>query len=310
MGRRPRTGPPRPIGKSLVLSSFDDTRMLKLHQHGHLPTPYIFAFTKAERINYIATRNRLALLRHERSYLFLPKQQDRAPNSRSNFGIYGLNVKGEDYLKTKGLFSEFAPVVGDSDLWFHDFMASTVTASFDLATPKGYEYEPQNVVLERHGTHLSFPVPFIEPKTEREVTTDLKPDRVGQINYPNDKKLLTFIEVERSKKQHTYRVGHKTTERNCLQYFEFIGRRRYMEYFTDTAGLGAVVLFIYWDTGTMMGAIEHMRTVLPAGASQFMLFRSLPNFDIDNFKPPQVLDTLWTDPWLRVGHPSVKLTDL
>lgn len=312
MGRRARVSlRPQPTGKKISITDMDDTRLMKLHNYGHLPTPYIHAFTESKHVSLEATRRRLNLIRNEAGLLFEPQQQLETAAFRGNTLVYGLSPKGNEYLKSRGLYSEFAPIIGESQHWIHDFTSSCVCASFELAAPDGYSYEPQTDVLGRYDTLLSFPVKFFEPSPyKKESTIELKPDRVGQINTPSGKNILTFLEVERSKKQHKYRRGYKTTERNGLQYYNFIADREYMEHFHNQDGLGAMVLFVYWDYGTMIGAIEYLKKVVPNGKCKFMLFCYLPNIKNSNFKPLPILKNLWDEPWFRIGYPPVLLTEL
>jgi hypothetical protein len=143
MGRRPRIGLPQPQGLNVILDEDDDQTLQVLHEYGDLPVPYLHAFKSNKSMEY--TRKRLNLLFHETGLLKKPKQQNRAPNSRSNTLVYSGNAV--EYLKQKGLYNKYAPVMGENDKWFHDFIVSCVTASFDLAAPKGFvitkEAQPQ-----------------------------------------------------------------------------------------------------------------------------------------------------------------------
>tara|TARA_R110001606_G_scaffold237806_6_gene385827 strand:+ start:816 stop:1766 length:951 start_codon:yes stop_codon:yes gene_type:complete len=310
MGRRPRVNSrAKSRGKNIILNANDDLRLLKLHTYGHLPVPYLHAFTRDSNKSLRYVRQRLNTVRHEEALIFEPMQQLDTSAFRGNTLIYGLHPKGEEYLKSKGLYSLFAPVVGENQLWIHDFTASCVCASLELAAPEGYTYQSQPVVLDQYNACLSFPVSFTEPGGKN-ITIDLKPDRMGQINTNIGKSILVFLEVERSKKQHQYRRGYKTTERNGIQYYNFIARRQYMEYFGKKSDMGAMTLFLYWDAGTMMGAIDFLKKVVPNGTCKFMLFKYLPNIKNHNFKPPPILKNLWDEPWLRIGHPPIRLTEL
>ncbi len=316
--RRPRCGKRDPRGEYVHFREADDVRLSALHHHGDLSNLYLFEFVERYYNNYEAARKRMARVFHETGFYEKANAQENTATARSNFLIYGISKKGEEHLKSKGLYSKFSPNM--TEIWHHDFNCSQTTASLELAVPEGFIYEPQHVVLTRNETHLNFPIDFIEPKIlsrkniqvlKKTITVSLKPDRVGQLNYPDGKRLLMFIEVENSKKQHQYRRGYKTTERNAIQYRKFLGSKRlYRNYFPDRKGLGAIVLYLYWDYGTMQGAMDYVASMTQNGMNAYSLFKYVPEFSKWGFKPAPVLHSLYTEPWVRIGYPPTRLTDL
>jgi hypothetical protein len=181
-------------------------------------------------------------------------------------------------------------------------MAAAITASIELATLKtdGVRYIFQDEILSRVDTTLSFPVTITVNGTT--TTKQLIPDGLFGLEYTQgDKRSYRFFLVEADRSTEpgaASSLNRKSYLRTILQYRQFVGKGEYK----DALGLTAGLLSLHVTTSEL-----RLRNLLDLtakhsanGTNNFMLYRAVPEFG-KYFTTPDVLDTLFTEPWHRAG---------
>jgi len=272
-------------GKRVAPQPRDLLWFQKLHEHGPLSSLYLHAFSKHIGRSEKRARDRLTDLFNETetphggAYLDRPLQQFRTFDARYQPLVYELAPAGERALREAGKWSDFAN--GHSGPWQHQFMVSCITASIELATldNSNLNYIPQSTILKRAGERLRFPVPFIDPKTKREVKSDLIPDALFGFEYVDGgRKLYRFFLVEADRATEPTRASkfnRKSHLRNFLQYREYVGRGLYKEHFGLTAGM--LVLNVTSSQRTMENMIKLLGEIAPKG-NTYKLFQAVEEF--------------------------------
>ena len=300
-GRRTRTMR-QPIGKRITLRERDLLWLLKLHEHGPLPTSYLHAFTRHLGRDKSRALKRLADLFNDGGYLDRPSQQFETIDARFNQIVYQLHRRGEEVLVAEGGFSRYAP--RPSGPWVHRFMVSCITASLELAASArpGLRYLPQHAILERAERGLKVNLTYSDPTTGAVQSGKLIPDAICGITRDgtDDRTLLLAIEADRhTEPLRSGTVQRKSVHKNVLQYREYIGRGRYKEHLKTKAPM--LVLTVTTSHRHMRGMIDLVTEIAPSGKNSFMCFQAVPEFSRP-FKPPLPLPMLLDGPWERAGH--------
>ena len=294
---------PVTTGLRVVLRERDLVWLDKLHRHGPLSTPYLIAFTEHTHKRSKWQQKRLCDLFNEEetphggTYLDRPWRQFETLDARQHDLVYDLNDRSTQVLKEANLWTEYAPVRAGS--WRHTYMVSCITASIELATLKAgnVRYIPQDEILSRAQTHLTFPVTF-----ERHAH-NLIPDALFGLEYTtNGESYYRFFIVEADRATEPTSASsydRKTYERTIRQYKEFIGGGQYKDALKLSAGI--VVLNVTTSERRMQGLIDMTEKVM-GGHCNYMLFSHVDEFGYI-FKPPKVLYRLFSDPWQRAGAP-------
>lgn len=302
IGRRVRTKR-QPRGKRIGLRPRDLLWFEKLHQHGPLPTSYLYAFSQHLARDRTRTLKRLADLYNEGQYLDRPLQQFHTIDARYNQLVYELDDRGTLALREKGTYSDHAPNVGGP--WTHRLMVSCITASLELrvrAHPN-LRYIPQHQILERANAGLRMPVAYRDPVAGRHEERDLIPDALCGIEYRNNgQRSYRFFAIEADRNtepNRSLRSDRKSFRRSILQYREFVGRGQYKEHLKLKAPL--LVLTVTTSTGHMHNLIEVVKKNAPSGQNSFMCFQVVSAFGRP-FKPPSPLPALLSGAWQRAGY--------
>ena len=303
LGRRTRQYR-QPHHKALRLQPRDIFIFQKLHEHGCLPTPYLYAFTKHIGKDYTGFVKRLNQLFHAGFLNFPPAQRD-TENANSNYYVHSINNKSESVLHDHDLYSKC--IVRPSGPWKHQCMVSCITASIELATySKPLRYIPAHEILQRTGNGLRATVSIRDPKTKKCTRHDLVPDSLFGLEYQSNtgNKYLTFlVEADRATERiDSDRTDLKTFKRNVLQYREFIGTGMYKTHFGITSSM--LVLTITTKSSYMQRMLEVMRGISQNGKNSFMLFQEAPEFGRP-FKPTTPVLSLVEKEWSRTGYCSV-----
>jgi len=312
LGRR-RRDRRRSTGKRITPQPRDLLWFQKLHEHGPLSSVYLHAFSKHIARSEKRARDRLTDLFNETetphggAYLDRPLHQFRTFDARYQPLVYDLAPAGERALRAAGLWSDFAGT--HAGPWQHRFMVACITASIELATlnDPALTYIPQSAILARAKTRLRYPVPFIDPRTKKEVQSDLIPDALFGLEYANgNRRLYRFFLVEADRATEPTKASkfnRKSHLRTFLQYREYVGRGLYKQHLGLTAGM--LVLNVTSSQRTMETMIKLLGELAPNG-NTYQLFQTVEAFG-GYFKPPTVLPSLLDDEWSRAGCADCKI---
>lgn len=241
---------------------------------------------------------------HGGQYLARPFQQFQTFDARYQDLVYDLAPAAEKALKDKDRWCDYSQ--GSAGPWKHSFMVSCITASIELATiaRPNIEYITQEAILERAGTTLRYPVPFKNPKTEKQETKDLIPDAIFGLEYKQaggSKYRFFIVEADRgTEPTRSSKFNRKSHHRNFLQYREYVGLGLYKKHLNLTAGM--MVLNVTTNQQTMNNMINLVGEISPKGNS-YLLFQTFEQFG-QYFKPPKLLPELLTSGWFRSGAGS------
>ncbi len=252
-----------------------------LHKHGGmLATSYLYEYTKATHRSKPTATRRLCNLFTELNMIDRPQKQFETLDPRSNELVHQLNDESYSILEWKDLYSKFAPAT--TGAFKHQLMTGSITASFELnaRATENVKYIPQNDILTKP---LSIPTPYGE----------LKPDSLFALEI-DGKRMLCFVEADRSTEP-TRSTGHrKTWENNLKQYQYVIGEKFYKEFFDVTCG--ALLLIFTVSTAKRDGILD-----LLGKETSYILAHHMPQFGYI-FEPPAVMNLL-TQEYQRNGKP-------
>jgi hypothetical protein len=181
-------------------------------------------------------------------------------------------------------------------------MVSAITASIELATLKtdNVRYIFQDEILARVGKSLSFPVTITANGTT--TTKDLMPDALFGLAYENHGKTayrFFLVEADRSTEPgEATTLNRKSYLRTILQYRQFVGKGEYKEALGLSAGL--LALHVTTSELRMRNLVDLTAKHSGSGSNNYMLYRAVPEFG-KYFTTPDILHTLFTDPWHRAG---------
>ena len=188
-------------------------------------------------------------------------------------------------------------------------MVAAITASIELATlaNPNLSYIPQHAILSRAKTTLRCKVPFTNPATGDEESSDLIPDAVFGLEYRQDGKTsFRFFAVEADRATEPTRAtkfNRKSHLRNFLQYREYVGGGLYRDHLKLTSGL--LVLNVMTSEGTMANMLKLASELSPSG-NTYQLFQCHAQFG-RQFKPPKPLPTFLAGPWARAGRDPFRI---
>lgn len=298
-------------GKRITPQPRDLLWFQKLHEHGPLSSVYLHGFSRHIARSEKRARDRLTDLFNESEtphggpYLDRPWQQFRTFDARYQPLVYDLAPAGEKALKAAGTWSDFAG--SHSGPWQHRFMVSCITASIEIATldNPNLNFIPQHVILERAAERLRYPVPFTNPKSGKQVRSDLIPDALFGLEYiDGGRKSYRFFLVEADRATEPSRsskFNRKSHLRHFLQYREYVGRGLYKEHLKLTAGM--LVLNVTSSGRTMDNMMKLLAEIAHDG-NTYQLFQTVDAFG-GYFKPPEVLSRTLSGAWERVRCPSI-----
>ncbi len=300
-------------GKRVTPQPRDLLWFQKLHEHGPLSSVYLHGFSQHIACSKKRARDRLTDLYNESDtphggpYLDRPWQQFRTFDARYQPLVYDLAPAGEKALKAEGKWSGFAG--GHSGPWQHKFMVSCITASIEIATLEipNLNFIPQHAILERAGERLRYSVPFTDPKSGKQVRSDLIPDALFGLEYlDGNHKSYRFFLVEADRATEPSRASkfnRKSHLRHFLQYREYVGRGLYKDHLQLTAGM--LVLNVASSRRTMERMMKLLAEIAPDG-NTYQLFQVVDEFG-GYFKPPRMLPRLLIGEWRRVGCEAIEM---
>lgn len=171
-------------------------------------------------------------------YIDRPKTQMNFYRPRRFPLVHRVSLKGEDYLKSKRLFSAHAPKPWGT--YEHNMLTACIYQGYYLnALEAGFSFEPQHTFVPAHGGTPSFTI------NERKVTSDV----LFSLGI-KDKNILIFLEIDRGTEVgSTKNQDRKSYGRSAEEYYEFIGRgsaieKLYKSHFKLAPTHGAQVHFV------------------------------------------------------------------
>lgn len=226
VGRR-RRDVRTPAGETLRIQEREIIWAEICHRLGPQTVRTLHEYTKHLNSNYYAASRRAKKLCHEESlfrgeaiggpFFSRPDWQFDTAKAEANFLIVDVTEHSLAVLEKLGKLRKHTPATSGSGK--HDFMASHICASIDLACrAAGHRFIHQDEILAHADTEARFPTLI----NGEEV--NLIPDRIFAIEYDRDgrKEYLAFaLEADR-RTEHNKGTDRKTFERNVLQYEQFI----------------------------------------------------------------------------------------
>lgn len=312
LGRRSREKA-HSSGKRVSPQKRDLLWFQKLHEHGPLSSSYLHAFSQHLARSEKRARDRLTDLFNEKetphggAYLERPWQQFQTFDARYQELVYELAPAAEAALSDHGLWHEHDVSAGGP--WKHRAMVAAITASIELATlnDPALNFIPQHAILARAKATLRCSVPVTDPKTGKELKSDLIPDALFGIEYvEGNTKSYRFFVVEADRGTEPTRsssISRKSHLRHLPQYHRYIAGGLYKEHLKLTAPL--LVLNVLNSEVTMRGMMALARELYPRGNS-VQLFRCAPEFG-RYFKPSALLPDLLRGAWMRAEQPPFRI---
>lgn len=268
-----------------------DVRWLSfLHRHGgRLPTSYLYDATKETHSCRFWSQERLKILYQEMKLIDRPWQQFEVRDSRMNELVHEISPLGIEELKSRGLFSEYAPTMGGH--FKHQLYLGCISASVELnAREAGYVYIPQHHLLSEAKAQLQFTGSF----------GTFMPDGVFGLII-DGKMIVCFLEIDRSTEgnYHVASLKGKRWEQSIKQYEEVLnpGKRLYRDWLK--VNCGAVLLIVTVSQDKQEKILNIIEEVHPR--CSYMMVHNYPQFG-KLFHPPTKLDVLGAN-WTRNGHP-------
>lgn len=302
---------PQSTDKEVVLRENTLSLIEPLHRHGDLPTCYLHALGPYK--NYHTSQVVLGDLVHEKNTCYPSGARIGArilsrhpmPGVLCASSIYTLNETSRKILQATGRFRQHAPVKSPGQ-WQHDFLASIVTATMQLAAHRdGHTFHFHDELADEAGG-FSFPVTF--EWEGKPIDIALEPDPSFALTFKTGKRLNAFVEIDWDSEgaSNVSSAKRKSLWRSALQYEQFIGRGKYKEHYQDG---GAMVLFFFTNARRMHNFIKTIEERM--GGCNYMCFKHVPNFDRMNFTvPKRVLYELYDSPFLRPGRPPLSFSTL
>lgn len=274
----------------------------RIHRHGQLSSNFITRYFQAFGRNPRYGLNRLTKLAHETNncqggrLLSKPDWQLDTAFADNHHIIYDLTAFSESILKNEGKWRNNAmPPLVRSNSFKHDYMATSILASIELATlGTDVRYIFADEILDRAGKDT------MQFDTAHGI---LRPDGLFGLEYKDqDKTYYRFfmLEADRATEPIRGKVQGKTRrsyEQKILQYRDFIGKKKYHDQLKLTAGL--MVLNVTSEVARKETLIALTREISNE-QNNYLLFRSATHFN-RFFKPSHVMDELFTDGWERAG---------
>lgn len=308
-GRRSRLTPCS-TGKRVSLTARDREWLAALATHGPLSSSFLLAFGADMGVSEKRARERLTDLfnedntPHEGAYLTRPPQQFHTLDSRYNQLVYDLAPASKAALKEQGIVPT-AP----TGPWLHRYMASSITASIELAIRARPElrYIPQSRILQRAETELASMVTVPDPYAK---PIKLIPDALFGIEYLTDKGSrfrFYVVEADRATEPLTSaNFNRKSALRSLNTYQAYIGQSLYRDHLKLTAPL--LVLNVCSDPERTQKTVALFERTVSAGPS-YQLFQSWDAF-APPFRPPEPNAELLQGAWQRAGNSPFRIDQL
>ena len=267
-----------------------EVRWLKhIERHGPQSSTYLYELTRTtHRCKDTALRQMQKL--RAGGYLRLPQQQRATEHAGFNPFIYDLTKKAKDHLYDLGV-SE--PTLTPTGHWTHGYMTSCVTSSIEIAAArKDARYIPAHDILAAKKASLAIPIG----------RANLIPDQLFALDYGGSYRAFA-LEVDRGTEPKTSRAARKSYAASIDLYRQLIARDIYKQHYGLKANL--LVLWVFSSRVNEARFLEMVKE--QAGvASASILTQCIDGF-YGSFRPPKVLDHLYSAAWSRAAAAAVSI---
>lgn len=290
-------------GRTVKVTDIDIQIFERLHRIGQLSSNFITDYYQAFGRNPRYGLNRLTRLSHETNncqggrLLYKPDWQLDTAFADNHAIIYDLSPFSESILKNEGKWRKRAiPPLVRSNSFKHDYMATSIIASIELATMETdtIRFIYGDEILDRAGKDT------MVFDTEH---GPLRPDGLFGLEYKDQEKTyfrFFMVEADRATEPIRGKVHGKTRrsyELKIMQYRDFIGKKKYRDQLNLTAGI--MVLNVTSEVARKETIID-LTNELSNDGNNYLLFRSATHFN-RFFKPSHVMKELFTGEWERAG---------
>lgn len=293
-------------GQQIIPTPRDLEILLKLYEHGPLPSAYLFELTRHLGRDLTRLKKRVGDLFHEdntphgRPYLERPWQLNPRYDY-AHFVVSDLSAAGERLLTEFELLRpEAKATAGGSSQ--HRFMTACITASFELAVRKcrGLRWISRGEIMSSspHKTlSLTAPISYAFKSGVRQYDKPISSDAIFGIEYPAGR-LYFLIETDLHNEP-VRREDFNTTSylRKALQYKEAIGSGRYRAHF----GFEQSLVVLTFTTNEVHAENVRAMVLKELGDIRYLLFTSLPVFD-GPLRVPGIIEDILGRPYARAGH--------
>jgi len=312
---RPRTRR-RPTGKVIKLNDRALDIFDRLDRNVLLPTNYLHAFLGGNLTNL---SNRLGDLYHENNtppyfgwYLERPEGQWRAMNARYVPATHKNMPLAERALRDTGRQVRQKPNLSNS--FFHDLMACTLGAGFELsarADPR-INYLSWEDIRDHERTPAKtreMSAPFNIRLRGRDLRPDDRPFGFRYAKPDGKTRSILFAGIEADRRTEPLTAAtlrHSSMAQKFEDYREFIEREIYKSHF----GFPFIPLvpIVTVSDARMRNMMLLLSDFCGRSTAKYFLFRAIPAFASFEHSIP-VIDDLLTTPWQRVHHEPLRLID-
>lgn len=305
-------------GKRVEPTERDIIWFQMLNRHGPLPSHFLLEFTHELRRSDTRSLERLRDLYHEGNTPHGGPYLDRPPGqwttlSKFERSIYDNTPCAEQVLFDRGSLER--PAAERSVLYHHRLMVACITASIELAIRRdpSLRFIPQQEILAR-SPNPTLVIPcrttYTNPRTgvSQTVDTPLIPDALFGIEYAvAGGRAYRFFMLEADRATEPVRrtnLRETSYFRKVLQYREVIGKGGYRTHFGMKSAM--LVLTVTTNMRHLQSIMEMTQAVSNGNGTSFFLFAIASEFG-DRWRAPDPSDRLLTEPWRRVGLPSLRI---
>lgn len=283
---------PYPLSRIEMTPNARQLRWLQfINLHGPLSSHYLYELTKDVGTNFDNNSRYLKAL-FRGGYVYKPIQQRSTEYPDGHFHIYELTPKGEQYLRSKGLWIDAIRPTGK---WVHQFFVSSITATIDIMCQReGYRYIPPHEYL--NGQPMKVDTRF--SWQGRPIEKPLVPDAVFAIDYGGGKFIAYALEADRNTEPNVSKTPNRKSDlRSLLQYQELIGKKLYKTAYKREALM--MLLYVTVNPGHAENFLKLAGDTLGTPA---WLAVGIEDAFAEPFYPPKLLTHLFDEPLARAGR--------
>lgn len=310
---RRHRGSRKSTGKRVRLQPRDLAVFRALHEHGPLPTPYLYEFAREHRESVAGFKNRLTILFHEENtdhngpYLSRPGEDYNAV-TKTEHEIYDITPAALHALEESGYVPQ--PRSFKGGLNPHQFMVSCTGASIELAARDNQALRliPRHRIL-KDAPNQTLRIPCTVKYKGQTSTKGLTPDDVFGLEYLGEPTTYRLFAVEDDRGNEPLRranLDETSYLGKILRYQKVIGEGLYKDHFGRKCGM--LVLNITTTTAHMQGIIDLILELTNGEGLNYMLFKVAPSFG-KRLSVPPVLKDLLNTPWQRAGYPPINISE-
>ncbi|WP_428150928.1 replication-relaxation family protein [Brevundimonas sp.] len=298
--RRLRTAGPQPRVRRLVLTDADIEVFAAIARHGPLPTPYLYAFTKALRRDYTHLQNRLTDFYNGDGmgvYLVRPPQQFATYEARYQHLVYDLAPRARAVLRAQGLESAAYP--HNAGPFVHRLMQACVSASLELSARRaGVTFIGRDEILAHPNCPVGVQASAQPLRIDLGLDGDraLIPDNLLGIRHPSAGYRFFALEADRHTESIERRsIGQSAFGTKIRQYAKLLAQARYRAVW----GIPNLhVLIVTTNAGHASNLQAHVARVVPPASRRAFVFGVDPTFGVRWRVPSEARDDFALINWM------------